>query len=173
MPRDHREEFSMRSRVIIWVHNTSCPKSPLCDMRSRRPNHGANEHQSRAIPSARPPPNTVSVPVFATPLVNKYWHIFWGSRQNRRSRWVAPTIERIDSGCASNLMRVLIRLTVPHVSFPAAIRQATPPKMRRACRDQGLILAHGGGADWISPHVSWQCQNAWYLGCSHQRLWRQ
>jgi hypothetical protein len=26
---------------------------------------------------------------------------------------VAPTIERIDSGCASNLMRVLIRLTAP------------------------------------------------------------
>ena len=26
---------------------------------------------------------------------------------------MAPTIERIDSGCASNLMRVLIRLTAP------------------------------------------------------------
>jgi len=26
---------------------------------------------------------------------------------------VAPTIERIDSGCASNPMRVLIRLTAP------------------------------------------------------------
>jgi len=26
---------------------------------------------------------------------------------------VAPTIERIDSGCASNLMLVLIRLTAP------------------------------------------------------------
>ena len=32
---------------------------------------------------------------------------------NRRSYWVAPTIERIVSGCASNLMRVLIRLTAP------------------------------------------------------------
>jgi hypothetical protein len=30
---------------------------------------------------------------------------------------VAPTIERIDSGCASNLMRVLIRLTAPFLPF--------------------------------------------------------
>ena len=34
------------------------------------------------------------------------------SPQSRRyARLVAPIIERIDSGCASNLMRVLIRLT--------------------------------------------------------------
>jgi len=32
---------------------------------------------------------------------------------------VAPTIERIDSGCACNLMRVLIRLTAPY----SALRQ--------------------------------------------------
>src|SRR6056300_512085 len=62
-------------------NNTSCPKSPLCDMRSRRPNHRANEHQSHAISSVRPHPNTVSVPFFATPLVNKYWHSFRGPRQ--------------------------------------------------------------------------------------------
>ena len=31
----------------------------------------------------------------------------------RRSYWVAPTIERIGSGCASNPMRVLISLTAP------------------------------------------------------------
>jgi len=30
---------------------------------------------------------------------------------------VAPTIQRIDSGCASNLMRVLIRLTAPPCKF--------------------------------------------------------
>jgi len=30
---------------------------------------------------------------------------------------VAPTIERIGSGCACNLMRVLIRLTAPQRSF--------------------------------------------------------
>ena len=30
---------------------------------------------------------------------------------------MAPTIERIDSGCASNPMRVLIRLTAPLVPF--------------------------------------------------------
>jgi hypothetical protein len=29
----------------------------------------------------RPHPNTVSVPFFATPLVNKYWHSFRGPRQ--------------------------------------------------------------------------------------------
>jgi hypothetical protein len=57
--------------------------SPLCDMRSRRPNHRANEHQSRAISSVRPHPNTVSVPFFATPLVNKYWHSFRGPRHSK------------------------------------------------------------------------------------------
>jgi hypothetical protein len=31
---------------------------------------------------------------------------------------VASTIERIDSGCASNPMRVLIRLTAPPSVFP-------------------------------------------------------
>ena len=36
------------------------------------------------------------------------------SPQSRRyARLVAPIIERIDSGCASNPMRVLIRLTAP------------------------------------------------------------
>jgi len=30
---------------------------------------------------------------------------------------VAPTIERIGSGCTSNLMRVLIRLTAPEHVF--------------------------------------------------------
>ena len=40
------------------------------------------------------------------------------SLQSRRyARLVAPIIERIDSGCASNLMRVLIRLTAPFGSF--------------------------------------------------------
>ena len=29
------------------------------------------------------------------------------------SRWVAPTIERIDLGCGSNLMLVLINFTIP------------------------------------------------------------
>ncbi|MDB2460821.1 hypothetical protein N9W92_06385 [Planktomarina temperata] len=32
---------------------------------------------------------------------------------------MAPTIERIDSGCASNLMRVLIRLTAPRRELAA------------------------------------------------------
>jgi hypothetical protein len=68
------KQYSQYSRKI---HG----KSPLCDMRSRRPNHRANEHQSRAISSVRPNPNTVSVPFFATPLVNKYWHSFRGPRQ--------------------------------------------------------------------------------------------
>ena len=35
----------------------------------------------------------------------------------RCSRCVAPIIERIDSGCASNPMRVLIRLTAPYNLF--------------------------------------------------------
>jgi len=35
------------------------------------------------------------------------------AQSNRRFCWVAPIIERIDSGCASNPMRVLIRLTEP------------------------------------------------------------
>ena len=33
---------------------------------------------------------------------------------------MAPTIERIDSGCASNLMRVLISLTAPHTMLEVA-----------------------------------------------------
>ena len=39
------------------------------------------------------------------------------AQSNRRSYWVAPTIERIDSHCVSNPMRVLISLTAPLGSF--------------------------------------------------------
>ena len=35
------------------------------------------------------------------------------AQSNRRSYWVASIIERIDLGCASNLMRGFIRLTAP------------------------------------------------------------
>ena len=76
-------------------NNTSCPKSPLCDMRSRRPNHRANEHQSHAISSVRPHPNTVSVPFFATPLVNKYWHSFRGPRHYRTDKTVKSDLNRL------------------------------------------------------------------------------
>jgi len=39
---------------------------------------------------------------------------------------VAPTIERIDLGCASNLMRVLIRLTAPHQRYHESLNNVTP-----------------------------------------------
>ena len=39
------------------------------------------------------------------------------AQSNRRSHWVAITIEHTDLGCASNPMRVLIRLTVPQSLF--------------------------------------------------------
>ena len=38
---------------------------------AQRGTHHANEHQSRAITSVHPYPNTVSVPFSVTPLVNK------------------------------------------------------------------------------------------------------
>ena len=48
--------------------------------------------------SAHPHPNTVSVPVFATPLVNKYWHSFRGPRHIRLQRALAAdTAQR--QGC--------------------------------------------------------------------------
>jgi len=37
----------------------------------------------------RPHPNTVSVPFFATPLVNKYWHSFRGPKH-----WAEERMER-------------------------------------------------------------------------------
>jgi len=36
---------------------------------------------------------------------------------------VAPTIQRIDSGCASNPMRVLIRLTAPLAGMDYGLTQ--------------------------------------------------
>ena len=56
-------------------------KSQLCDTHSQRPNHRANEHQSRAIVSIHLHQNNASEPCFLTPFAKIYCHSSRGLRQ--------------------------------------------------------------------------------------------
>ena len=55
----------------------------------------------------------VSEPENTPPLLRSQFQ----AKPCRYARLVAPIIERIDSGCASNPMRVLICLTAPYASL--------------------------------------------------------
>ena len=46
----------------------------LCDTHSQRPNHRANEHQSRVTTSTHLHQNNASKPCFLTPFAKIYWH---------------------------------------------------------------------------------------------------
>ena len=73
------------------------------------------------------------------------------SPQSRRyARLVAPIIERIDSGCASNPMRVLIRLTAPFASIHASFHNLFNSQSSLSKRSTSKLNRDAALTEWRS-----------------------